>query len=165
LICRMISKKTLRFYGIWALVGLGVIALLFLTLLTLEWRPVYQFHGWYRDNPAPEERLNARVVRNPLDADWIRLFVMENGTIRYADRQEDAPPDTTVIYREYSYRLIFPDGESIDIYGAGADVRQVRFLSGLEVEIIGKRVWYEVDGTRIKEEFWPKRLRVSDSGR
>jgi hypothetical protein len=160
----IISKKTLKFYGSWALIGAGVMGLVFMTLLALEWRPVYQFHGWYRKHPAPEERLTARVVRNPAGEDWIRLFVLGNGTIRPADRDEDAPEDTTVIYREYSYRLVLPNGEEIDIYGAGVDVRQVRFLSGLEVDIIGKRVWYDVNGQRIKEEFWPKRLRVSDPG-
>jgi hypothetical protein len=159
-----ISTKTLKFYGTWAIIGAGIMGLVFMTLLSLEWRPVYQFHRWYREHPAPEETYTARVLRNPAGEDWIRLFVHENGTVRFADRYEHAPEDVKVIYRDYSYRIVFPDGEEMDIYGAGADVRQVRFLSGLEVDIIGKRVWYEVEGMRIKEEFWPKRLRISDPG-
>jgi hypothetical protein len=160
----IISKKTVKFYGAWALIGAGIMGLVFLTLLSLEWRPVYQFHSWYREHPAEEDSFTARVLRNRAGEDWIRLFVYENGTIRYADRDEHATDGVRVIYRDYSYRLVLPDGEEIDIYGAGADVRQVRFLSGLEVDIVGKRVWYEVEGKRIKEEFWPKRLRVSDPG-
>ena len=164
MIHRILSNETVKFYTVWTIIGAGILGLVFLTLLSLEWRPVYQFHGWYREHPAQEETLTARVARNSPGEDIIRLFLHQNGSVSIVGREEDAPPNATVVYREYSYRLVFADGESIDIYGAGADVRQVRFLSGLEVDIIGKRVWYEVNGIRIKEEFWPKRLRVSDPG-
>jgi hypothetical protein len=160
-----ISRKTLRFYGIWTLVGISILALVFLNLLALDWRPVYQYQKWYREHPAPEETLTGRVVRNPLGEEWVRLFAFENGTVKMVDRDAELPPDATVIYREYSYRLVLSDGESIDIYGAGADVRQVRLLSGLQVEIKGKRVWFEVNGVNIKEEFWPKRLRIYNPDR
>jgi hypothetical protein len=160
-----ISRKTLRFYGIWLLVGIGILGLVFLNLLALEWRPVYQYQKWYRQHPAPEETLTGTIVMNTLGEEWIRLFVFENGTVTMVDRDEELPPNATVIYREYSYRLVMPDGESIDIYGAGADVRQVRLLSGLQVEVKGKRVWFEVNGVKIKEEFWPKRLRISNPNR
>jgi hypothetical protein len=158
----IISAKTLRFYGIWALIGVGIMGLVMLMLQSLEWRPVYQYYEWYREHPAPEEDLTATVVRNPTGENRIRIFLHENGTIRIADKGEKAPKNSTFIYREYSYKLVFPTGETIDIYGAGADTMQIRLLSGLEVDIIGKRVWFEVEGHRIKEEFWPKRLRVSD---
>ena len=160
-----ISRKTLRFYGIWVLVGIAISCLVFLTLLSLEWRPVYQYRTWYRQNPSPEVTLTGTIVRNPLGEEWIRLFAFENGTVRIANRGEDFPANATVIYREYSYRLVLLDGESIDIYGAGSDVMQVRLLSGLLVDITGKRVWFEPNGFRIREEFWPKRLRVSDLDR
>ena len=157
----MVSRKTLKFYGIWTLVAVALMSLVLAILFSLEWRPVYQYEKWYRNHPAEEEHLTAWVVRNSLGNDWIRIFV--NGTdVRLADRDEKAPPGVEVVYREYSYRLVFPDGGSIDIYGSGPDVRQVRLLSGCLVEVIGKRVWFDIQGVKVKEEFWPKRIRVSD---
>ncbi len=158
----MVSRQTIRFYTIWTLIGIGLLALIYLTLESLEWRDIYRYRSWYRENPAPEEIFTGVVVRNPIGEEWIRLFVDENGT-RMVDRDEEAPPGVTVIYREYSYRLenLNFSGQSIHIYGAGADVRQVRFLQGVWVTIVGKRVWFEVNGTKIREELWPKRIRVS----
>lgn len=157
----MITRNTLKFYGIWALIGAGIMCIVVLTLLMLEWRPVYQYQTWYKENPAPEVSFTAKVVRNPLGQNWLRVFV-EKGEVRVVDFEEVAPPGVRVVYRQYSYRLVFPDGEGIDIYGAGEDVRQVRLLQGLKVDVIGKRVWFRVEGKNIKEEFWPKRIRVSD---
>jgi hypothetical protein len=159
----MVDRKTLRFYGIWVLIGAGIMALVFAILLSLEWRPVYQYRDWYRDHPAPEETMTAKVVRNPRGSNLLRIFLEDDG-FRIVDLKEKAPPGVEVLYREYSYRLVTEDGGEIDIYGAGLSVWQIRLLSGNVVDIIGKRVWYEIDGVKVKEEFWPKRLRVSDRG-
>lgn len=159
----MFSRQTLLFYSAWFAIGLSLLGLVLLALGMLEWRNVYQSRAWYRDNPAPEERFTGVVVRNPPGEDWIRIFTSSNGT-RIVAREEKAPPGVLVIYREYSYHLEVngSSGEwTIDIYGAGADVRQVAMLQGVRVDIVGKRVWFDVDGTRIREELWPRKIRVS----
>jgi len=161
----MTFKQTLLFYSAWFAVGLALLGLVCLVLNMLEWRNVYQNRAWYRENPAPEERFTGIVLRNPPGKDWIRIFTSKNGT-RLVSREEKAPPGVLVIYREYSYRLEVNDSSgnwSIDIYGAGADVRQVAMLRDVPVDIVGKRVWFKVNGTRIREELWPRKIRVSAS--
>jgi hypothetical protein len=159
----MVSRRTIRFYSIWFLIALGILGLIFLTLAMLEWRVVYKYTKWYRQHPAEEERFTGVVARSPMGEDWIKLFVTE-GEVTVVDRDLEAPPGVQAHFREYSYRLVLPGGEEIDIYGAGADVRQVRLLNGVQVEIDGKRTWFELNGVRIKEELWPARIRVSREG-
>jgi hypothetical protein len=159
----MVSKKKLKFYLAWVLIAAAILALVNLILFSLEWRSVYRFNDFYRESPVPERRYVGRVLRNPLGQDWIRIFVTDE-EVRIADRDEEAPPNITVIEREYSYRLVSPNFSDgyIDIYGAGGAVRQVRLLAGSPVVIVGKVTWYEVNGVKLKRELWPKRIRVFD---
>lgn len=157
----MVSRNKIRVYLTWFLVALAIFALINLMILSLEWRPVYQYREFYRESPAPEKTYIGIIRRNPIGKEWVKVLI-GNDSVRLVDKDVEPPPGFRVVKREYSYRLVSDNlsGGEIDIYGAGADVRQLRLLSGTRVEIIGKVVWYEVEGRKLKRELWPKRVRM-----